>query len=60
MIVFESVVGIYAYVTLKDGVETPEEKIISELKAAVKKQIASYAVPEMIQVPQTFLSFYSV
>nr|XP_006822135.1 PREDICTED: acetyl-coenzyme A synthetase 2-like, mitochondrial-like [Saccoglossus kowalevskii] len=43
--------GVYAYVTLKDDIEgEPEEQIMEELKELVRQQIASYAVPEMIQV----------
>ncbi len=57
---FYNVAGIYAYVILKDGVTTPEETIITELRAAVKKQIASYAVPEMIQVLYLCLLFPSI
>ncbi|XP_070578293.1 acetyl-coenzyme A synthetase 2-like, mitochondrial [Ptychodera flava] len=42
--------GVYAYITLKEGVTEPEDQIMKELKELVKTQIASYAVPEMIQV----------
>ena len=42
--------GVYAYITLKDHVTQPVDEIIGELKSLVKKQIAGYAVPEMIQV----------
>ena len=43
-------VGIYAYVTLKDDITEPQDQIIQELKDIVKQKIAGYAVPEMIQV----------
>ena len=44
--------GVYAYVTLKEGVKESKEKILEEVKALVKKQIAPYAVPEMTQVSE--------
>ena len=43
----------YAYVTLKDHVTEPEEQVIQELRDIVRKKIAGYAVPEMIQVSIT-------
>ncbi|CAH1793084.1 unnamed protein product [Owenia fusiformis] len=42
--------GVYAYVTLMDEIQEPEAQIIQELKEMVKKQIASYAVPEIVQI----------
>ena len=43
--------GIYAYVTLKEyDLDETTDEIIDELKGMVRKQIAGYAVPEMIQV----------
>ena len=40
----------YAYVTLKEHVTKSSDEIIKELRATVKQKIASYAVPEMMQV----------
>ena len=42
--------GVYAYVTLKEDITEPPEDIIQELKTMVKSHIASYAVPQMVQV----------
>lgn len=42
--------GVYAYIVLKDGYSSSTEQIINEAKSAVRKNIASYAVPEYIQV----------
>jgi hypothetical protein len=42
--------GIYAFVTLKEHVTEPLDQVLSELKHLVKTKIASYAVPEMMQV----------
>jgi len=42
--------SIYAYIVLKDFREDTSKHIISEAKDAVKKNIASYAVPEFVQV----------
>lgn len=42
--------GVYAYVTLKEEVQKTNEEITEELKALVKKQIGSFAVPECMQV----------
>ncbi|XP_072168945.1 acetyl-coenzyme A synthetase 2-like, mitochondrial [Diadema setosum] len=42
--------GVYAYVTLKDDISESEEQIILELKAIVRKKIAGYAVPDIIQI----------
>ena len=42
--------GVYAYVILKDGVDTDNGHLKEELKRMVKKAIGSHAVPEMIQV----------
>ncbi len=51
--------GVYAYVTLKDHVTEPEEQIVRELKDIVRKNIAAYAVPEMIQVSWAFPRIFS-
>ena len=40
----------YAYVTLKEGVTTDSDELMAELKKSVKDKIASYAVPEILQV----------
>lgn len=50
------VVGIYAYIVLKDGVTTPDDLIVSELKGLVKSRIAAYAQPDVIQVYHVFMS----
>eukprot|EP00111_Clytia_hemisphaerica_P000546 TCONS_00001613-protein len=42
--------GVYAYVTLKEGISESEEDIKKELQAMVKSSIGSFAVPEMIQI----------
>ncbi|XP_071963736.1 acetyl-coenzyme A synthetase 2-like, mitochondrial isoform X1 [Antedon mediterranea] len=42
--------GVYAYVILRDDVTQSHTEIVAELKAGVKKQIASYAVPDYIQI----------
>ena len=42
--------GIYAYVVLKENVTEPESDIIKELKDSVKKNVASFAVPDRVQV----------
>lgn len=44
------IAGIYAYVTLKEGNNIEAEKFKEEIKNLVKKQIASYAIPDIIQV----------
>ena len=44
----------YAYVTLKEGIDTDPELLMSDLKKSVKDKIASYAVPEIMQVKSTF------
>ncbi len=40
--------GIYAYVTLKAGLE-PSETLLAELKQTVRQQIGAIAVPDVIQ-----------
>ncbi|KAG0585142.1 hypothetical protein M758_3G262400 [Ceratodon purpureus] len=40
--------GIYAFVTLVEGV-SPTEKLKDEIKAAVRREIGSFAVPDVIQ-----------
>jgi len=40
--------GIYAYVTLKAGIE-PSDKLLAELKLTVREQIGAIAVPDVIQ-----------
>ena len=42
--------GIYAYVTLKEHATITPEDLRSELKELVKKEIGSFASPEIIQV----------
>ncbi|GAB6022066.1 Acetyl-coenzyme A synthetase 2-like, mitochondrial, variant 2 [Chamberlinius hualienensis] len=42
--------GVYAFVVLKDDNHQSVEEILSEARSLVKKNIASYAVPEFIQV----------
>ena len=42
--------GVYAYVVLKDDILEPVNQIKTELRDIVKRNIASYAVPEMVQV----------
>ncbi|XP_046847707.1 acetyl-coenzyme A synthetase 2-like, mitochondrial [Xenia sp. Carnegie-2017] len=42
--------GIYAYVTLKEGAVIKLEDLVLQLKNLVKKEIGSFAVPEIIQV----------
>lgn len=42
--------GIYAYVTLKEGAVIKLEDLVLQLKDLVKKEIGSFAVPEIIQV----------
>lgn len=42
--------SVYAYVSLKQGAEYDESTLIRELKALIKKTIASYAVPEEILI----------
>ena len=42
--------GVYAYITLKEHVTEPHEQIEAEMRAVVKQKIASYAVPDMMQV----------
>lgn len=49
------VLGIYAYVTLREGAEDKVTKIIEELRALIKKQIAAYAIPDHILVCVTTL-----
>ena len=42
--------GIFAFVVLKEGISTTEQKIKEDLKVAVKERIASYAQPDFILV----------
>ena len=42
--------GIYAYTTLKEGVDVVPDDLRADLKAIVKEKIGSFAVPEIIQV----------
>lgn len=42
--------GVYAYVTLKEGITQDPEEILKELRAMVKSSIGSFAVPELIQI----------
>ena len=45
-----TLLGIYAYVILKDGVTDSEEEIKKDLIQLVKTQIGSFAVPQHILV----------
>ena len=45
-----NVTGVYAYITLKEHVTEPHEQIEAEMRAHVKQKIASYAVPDLMQV----------
>ena len=45
-----ALLGIYAYVILKDGVTDSEEEIKKDLIQLVKTQIGSFAVPQHILV----------
>ena len=40
--------GIYAYVTLKAGIE-PSDKLVAELKKSVREEIGAIAIPDVIQ-----------
>ena len=51
--------GIFAYVVLKESSKFEETIITNELKAMVKKQIASYAVPHLFLVNLT-TNFYTI
>ncbi len=42
--------GIYAYVILREGVSQSDEDITKDLKILVRKKIAAYAVPDVIQI----------
>uniref|UniRef100_A0A915I1S8 acetate--CoA ligase n=1 Tax=Romanomermis culicivorax TaxID=13658 RepID=A0A915I1S8_ROMCU len=42
--------SVYAYISLKQGAKYDESTLIQELKALIKKAIASYAVPEEILI----------
>jgi acetyl-CoA synthetase len=45
--------GVYAYITLKENAVSSEEelqKLKAELRASVKKNITSFAVPDYLQV----------
>ena len=42
--------GIYAYVTLKEHATITPEDLRLQLKKLVKKEIGSFAAPEIIQV----------
>ena len=52
-----TLLGIYAYITLKEDITESEEDIIKQLRALVKKKIAGYAVPEIVQVCVTMQSY---
>lgn len=45
-----SLVDIYAFVILKDGVKDSEEDIIKDLQQLVKKHIGGFAVPQLMLV----------
>ena len=42
--------GVYAFITLKEHVTETEEQIKEEMRAHIKKKIAAYAMPDMMQV----------
>jgi len=42
--------GIYAFITLKENVAKSTTDIITDLRVLVKNNIASYAIPDIIQV----------
>ena len=42
--------GVYAYVTLKEGVTQSPDEIVAELRAMVKQSIGGFAVPELVQI----------
>ena len=44
--------AIFAYVIVKDNVSDDEDKIIEDLKMAVKQHIGSFAVPHCFMVMQ--------
>ena len=44
--------GIFAFISLKENIKESEESIISKLKALVKQEIASFAVPDYFLVAQ--------
>ena len=50
--------GVYAYIVLKDDCTESYEDIVKDLKALVRKQIAAYAVPELIQVCMYVFFFF--
>ena len=52
--------GVYAYVILKDHVEKSTDEIKRELRSTVKEQIASYAVPELMQVGVFIIIHYRI
>ena len=46
-------IGIYAYVVLKDDIRQTEEQLAISLKAIVKRRVSSFAQPDVIVVRGT-------
>ena len=44
--------AVYAFIILKDNVTESEEEMIKRMKAIVKSQIGSFAVPEKLLVSE--------
>lgn len=42
--------GVYAYIVLKEHVDTEKEVMLEQLRTMVKKGISGFAVPDHIQV----------
>ena len=42
--------GIFAFLSLKEHVTEPEDKIISKLKILVREEIAAFAIPDYFLV----------
>ena len=54
MYVFYAGEGVYAYVILKENCGDDTESLKSELRASVKTRITSFAVPDFLQVRETW------
>ena len=52
--------AIYAYVIVKDNVTDDEDKIIEDLKMAIKQHIGSFAVPHCFMVTNFVSYLYSI
>lgn len=48
--------GIYAYIILKENVTESEAEIEAEMRALVRKKIAAYAVPDLMQVSDDIIN----